>query len=711
MVELPPSQNMSEETIMNLHREASGKEVLAAKKDAGTKAETAAAKPAEASLEERAFNHAGERKTDDTVSSDEKIIIRKLPLKQCREYDLYPGYTMRVDRAIYTRFDEEGLCDVRRRFIYDLYHEEKRMDTLTVELTSGGDLEDRLILWLFMKRLSATHGFKFEERLDTVMRTIPPWERSEPVRDIKIIDLDDMRFSLNENGFAKRFEEECKGWLIFDTASEKWYAWNTTHWEPALERLGKAQRFVADSLKFESLLWHQELAVEGEKAQATNNYTRLKELKGVVSLLDYQCVQINRKHGLDSMVKIAASSTMCVNLDEVGNSEILTFKNGGIDCKTGRFFDVSELSYIRDTYPVHYVDRFYTKDASPIHFEEHLRALFTDNTTEDLSDDEREVRADELCRYFKRLLGYALCAGNPRNLFVFLWGTGANGKSTTVEAIRSAIPSEFAEGSSMELLAAREEKPLPSLFNGVRCRVIYFAEISDSKDAKGPKISREAVKNLSGDKRINLRTLYGKPDLKQILCLPIAATNDLPSFDKELDKALLRRIITIPFMHEFVGSDKRLDMADILANEADAIFSLMVDELRAYAEAEVCCPNSGLPELPEFCRTVQGRLLSDDAHYAFVDEEFEPSDGSVSGRVYVDDAKMLFISWCDVRGIAVQTKLVTSRVKDPKTGEYYPQRELSKAEARKLNAAFTTHGYELKSSSGKRYFCCRRKRV
>lgn len=99
---------------MNLHREASGKEVLAAKKDAGRKAETAAAKPAEVSLEEKTFNYAGGGKTDEAVSSDEKIITRKLPLKQCREYDLYPGYTMRVDRAIYTRFDEEGLCDVRK---------------------------------------------------------------------------------------------------------------------------------------------------------------------------------------------------------------------------------------------------------------------------------------------------------------------------------------------------------------------------------------------------------------------------------------------------------------------------------------------------------------------------------------------------------------------------------------------------------------------
>lgn len=639
-----------------------------------------------------------------------KEIIRLLPLKRCREYEIYLGYTMRIDKAQYARFEEDGFLDIETGLHYDIYHEEKKLCTLTITPTSGGHPDDSQVLSKVKEFFAKTHGFKYEETPDTVMRTIPPWERKEPVREIKNVTADNLKFSLNENGFAKRFEEECNGWLIFDTASNSWYAWNKTHWEPAGERLGQAQRFVADSMQKEVEYWKGEYAREEQIAIATKNNTRLKELKGLISALDTQYTQINQKHGFDSMVKIAQSSTMCINLDEEGNPDILTFKNGGLDCKTGRVLDVCELSYIKDMYPVHYVDRTYTKGAKPVHFEEHLRALFTDNTTDGLSDAERMKRSDELCRYFKRLLGYALYAGNPRNLFVFLWGTGANGKSTTVEALRSAIPTEFAEMSSMELLTTREEKPLAGLFDGVGKRVVYFAEISDSKDSKGPKISRESVKNLSGDKVKNLRTLYSKPVQKRILCLPIAATNDLPSFDKDLDKALLRRIITIPFMHEFVGSDKRLDMADVLASEADAIFSLMADELCAYAEAEEECPNSGLSELPEFCRGVQGKLLSGDACYEFVDSEFEVSDGSVSERVYADEARQRFIVWCNNRGISVQTKVMTSSVKDPATGVYGSFRDLTKTEASRLKSAFITHGYEMKSSSGKRYFCCKVKR-
>lgn len=734
---------------MNLHREASEKELLAAKqkqneeqkpaeisteakretesagiltvtihaesKEALLKAEILADKLMQGkalplSKEEAAFRMQQMKKKAAAEALKEKEITRLLPLKRCREYDICPGYVLRIDRATYTRFDEDGLCDIEKGLIYDIYHEENREGRIIITLTSGGNLDDSLILSIVKESYAQKLGFTYEENPKTVMRTIPPWERSEPVREIKNVSLEDMKFSLNENGFAKRFEEECKGWLVFDTASNSWYAWSKTHWEPAGERLGQAQRFVADSMRKESEYWHDEYAREEQIAISTKNNTRLKELKGIITALDNQFTQINQKHGFDSMVKIAASSTMCVNLDEAGNPDILTFKNGGLDCRTGRFLDVSELFYIKDMYPVHYVDRTYTKGARPVHFEEHLRALFTDNTTDGLSDAERKKRSDELCRYFKRLLGYALYAGNPRNLFVFLWGTGANGKSTTVEAIRSAIPTEFAEVSSMELLAAHEERPLAGLFNGVGRRVVYFAEISDSKEAKGPKISREAVKNLSGDRVKNLRTLYSKPVQKQILCLPIAATNDLPSFDKDLDKALLRRIITIPFMHEFSGSDKRLDMADVLAGEADAIFSLMADELCAYAEAEDACPNSGLSELPEFCRGVQGKLLSGDACYEFVDSEFEPSDGSVSERVYADEARQRFIVWCDNRGISVQTKIMTSSVKDPATGVYGSFRDLTRSEAGKLRTAFITHGYAEKNSGGKRYYCCRVRR-
>ncbi|HJJ39003.1 MAG TPA: hypothetical protein O0X42_02590, partial [Methanocorpusculum sp.] len=615
--------------IMNLHREASGKEVHAAGAKSFDEAEPGrsavltaeetgrkTAVPAEdvpvplsdAEMDRRIQEIEARRRKD-----RENIVIRPLPLKRCREYPISGEYIMRVNRAEYIRDPEKKLFDIERNVCYDFYREEDCVETITFEFDSEGYFDDRMVLWIFRKGLAKRHNLPFDEKAETVMRSIPPWERSEPVREIEKTDSCDLKFSLNENGFARRFEEECKDWLIFDTASSSWYAWNETHWEPALERLGKALRFVADSMRVESEFWHNEYAREEQKALMTKNNTRLKELSEIVSALDKQCMQINQKHAFDAMADIAAKSTMCINLEEMGNAEILTFRNGGVNCKTGELLSTAALSCRRNMYPVHFVDRVYTKGSSPVHFEEHLKALFTDNTTDGLSDDERVSRSKVLCAYFKRLLGYALYAGNPRSLFVFLWGTGANGKSTTVEAIRSAIPSEFAEVSSMELLASRDEKPLSGLFNGVGRRVVYFAEISDSKDSKGPKISREAVKNLSGDKVKNLRELYGKPVDKQVLCLPVAATNDLPSFDKDLDKALLRRIITIPFMHEFTGSDKRLDMADVLAKEADGIFSLMVDELCAYAKAEASVPNSGIFELPEFCRSAQGKLLSGDA--------------------------------------------------------------------------------------------------
>lgn len=410
------------------------------------------------------------------------------------------------------------------------------------------------------------------------------------------------------------------------------------------------------------------------------------------------------------MAKVAASTTMGIDLEKEGTHTVLTFQNGGVDCVTGKLLTTSDLARKENTYPIHYIDRWYDPKKIPENFEKHLLDVFTDNTTEDLSAAERERRAELLKNYFKRLLGYALTPGNRRNLFVFLWGTGANGKSTTIDAIREAIPSEIKEVSSKELLVTQEEKPSPGLAEGVGYRIMYFAEISDSKNAKGPKISRETVKILSGEKKSNFRALYRNSEEKQILCLPIAATNELPSFDKEPDKALLRRIMTIPFMHEFSGSSKRTDMGDILEKERDAVFSMMINELLAYLEEERKNPGSDLPELPPFCRKMQGEFMSGPSYNAFVQERIEPLKEGETGRVSIDEIKCQYIIWCNRQKIPVNTKERKGQEINPNTGLPETWHELTKGETAKLNTALGTAGYMSKIIRGKTYYLCRLKR-
>ena len=638
---------------------------------------------------------------------DKGIVVRDLPLDHCRVYPIWKTYEMQIRRAQYIKAEKEGELDVEKGPIYELYHDGVSVCEITVELFIYHNVTDEMILDAYRRGVSNIEKIPYEMLASPSPKEIPPWERKAPVRKIETRSISDARHSLNEDGYAHRFEEECRGWLIYDTPGKEWYAWNNSHWEPAKERLGLAKRFVADTLVTEMGVWKLEAEREEKVSKEMRNEQRLKELNGLLSEYEKHITYIHQTKGLDAMAKVAASTTMGIDLEKEGTHTVLTFQNGGVDCVTGKLLTTSDLARKKNTYPIHYIDRWYDPNKIPENFEKHLLDVFTDNTTEDLSAAERERRAELLKSYFKRLLGYALTPGNRRNLFVFLWGTGANGKSTTIDAIREAIPSEIATVSSKELLTTQEEKPTPGLFKGLLKRIMYFAEISDSKSSRGPKISSESVKILAGEKKVNTRTLYKDSVERLILCLPIAATNELPSFDKEPEDAILRRIVTLPFMHKFSGSTKRLDIGETLEKEADAIFSMMIHELQDYLAAEKEKPGSGLPELPAFCRSKQAELLSGPSYDAFVQERIEPPVEGTKARVPLEDIKQAYISWCYMKGIPVNTRQRKDPVKDKDTGEYKERHELTKGETTNLNTALKTNGYKFVDSSGRRYYRCR----
>ena len=651
----------------------------------------------------------GETKPGETKPR-EFATLRYLPLHHCRSYPIYKSYELRIMRSWFLVPDDGGL-ESELGPCYEIVYDGRLVCLVSVNPGSPFPITDHLILYLCKREVARIENVPFEMLYKSSVVEIPPWFRWVPARNMEIamtpLAMERAKYSLTETGYAERFAAECRGFLVYDTPNKTWYAWDENHWEPANERLGQSKRFVADSLYTEKEEWKKVLEKEIAFASATGNNLQLKELNGFLAAYESHVFKIHQDRELNSMERIAASYMLCVDLEKEATHSILSFRNGGIDCATGRLLSHQDLARWRDKYPVHYIDRDYLPRISPVRFEEHLKAVFLDNTTEGLSDAERERRAEVLKSYFKRLLGYALTPGNARNLFVFLWGTGANGKSTTIDAIRAAIPSEIAVVPSKELLTTQEEKPTPGLFKGLLKRIMYFAEISDSKNSRGPKVSSESIKILSGEKEVNARTLYKDSADRPNLCLPIAATNELPSFDKEPDKALLRRIITIPFMHEFSGSTKRLDIGEILAKEADAIFSMMIRELQDYLAAEKEKPGSGLPELPDFCRNMQAELLSGSSYNAYVQEKIEPPKEGTDAKVYLDDIKLDYISWCTIKGIPVETKQWKDTVIDKDTGEYKVRHELTKGETAKLNTALKVNGYKSGTSSGRRYYRCR----
>ena len=517
--------------------------------------------------------------------------------------------------------------------------------------------------------------------------SLPPWERKTMIRK-QLAFPDELLSSLNDEGNAARFEKEAAGYLIYAADRDEWYAWNKNHWEPAKEKIGRALRFVGKSIEEELKYWKR-------RADAENT----PELRNLVTQLQNHLNQSKNHIKQVAFRKMIEGSSMQVNLGEASDIRYITLKNGALNCKTGVFLPIWECDSIRGAYPTIYIDASYTHGLRSQAFIRHMAAVFTDNRSR-LGEEERTFRMISLGRFFLRLLGYLLYPGNPEQIFLFLWGTGSNGKSTTIDVLREIFGSEMSEASVREIFTSGDDRPASGIYRSLNKRSLLFAEASDDESTfSGGRFSVDAVKALTGDAVTSrFRDTYAKSVMQKVVCTPVGVTNELPRFDKEMTFALLRRLRTIPFVHTFTEEERVKDIRDVLLAEKDAIFSMIADELLAYLK-------EGLLPVPEFCRSTQNELLAGFEVSAFIEECLEKSE---SGRMSRQEVEERFIAWCAVHEVSVGLGKQSIPGYD-EYGQMNFRQALLKGEKLKLFRGMRVYGFDEVRTNSQRYFKCRLK--
>lgn len=525
---------------------------------------------------------------------------------------------------------------------------------------------------------------------------IPPWERTKPTHKYHS-DPEKAYFSLNDDGNATRFYQEAAGYLVYEQNQKVWYAWIENHWEFAKERVGKVARFIGLSLLDELKYWEKALrnAAEDDPLRKSISLT-VSSFKEFVS----QGRNDIRQAG---MLRMVVGSVMNADFEKQSNPDILTFQNGAINCKTGTYYPIEECDRLKDQYPTIYVDAWYSPGARSPAFVDHLAKVFMDNTTSDLPEDQAWEQMHDTGRLFLRLLGYSLYPGNPEQIFLFLWGSGSNGKSTTIDVIREIFGDQMAEPSIKELYVSGEDRPASGICGGLAKRILLFSEASDDEnDRKGGRVSRDTVKELTGDRYTSrFRYTHAPAKRQRVLAFPIGVTNELPRFDKEIDDALLRRLITIPFPHKFEDSEKDKTIIDRLHQDRDLIFSMIIDELLKYLA-------EGLPPIPDICTSTRNELLSGYDLTVFISTQLVKTDGkSKEDRMSREEIQEYYLGWCDSAGIEIGTKMALAAGLD-QYGCQQKKRVLTKEETLKLFKALRVNGIKEKKIMGNRVFCCRK---
>jgi P4 family phage/plasmid primase-like protien len=193
----------------------------------------------------------------------------------------------------------------------------------------------------------------------------------------------------------------------------------------------------------------------------------------------------------------------------------------------------------------------------------------------------------ELKEFFLDLMGYILTGLRTEQIFVIFWGpTASNGKNVLGDLMRIIFGS-YANKMPRSAFMKKSHSidgATPSLaqLEGTRFAII-------SEWPKGGVLDSALVKELTGDKAINVRDLYQANRDMPITFTPLLLTNFAPVVDND-DIGAWRRIKMIPFNHRFEGAAVNKHLGDELLKESEGVFRLVVDAAKRYQQSGLKFP-------------------------------------------------------------------------------------------------------------------------
>ena len=232
------------------------------------------------------------------------------------------------------------------------------------------------------------------------------------------------------------------------------------------------------------------------------------------------------------------------------NVEVLGTPSGIVDLRTGEMFEPDPEQFITRTTAV---DPDIAMDCMRWH--QFINQVTGGDST--------------FKRFLQQWAGLCLTGETREQKLVFIHGPGGTGKSTFAGTVQR-IMNDYANSSSMEMFADAKFEQHPeqlARLDGVRMVVA-------SETEAGHKWRANRVKLLTGGDNITARHMYQNSfDFRPQFKLTFLG-NHAPAI-ANLDTAIQRRFLVVPFTHKPETPDLRLD--DILAQEWPGILRWMIN--------------------------------------------------------------------------------------------------------------------------------------
>jgi P4 family phage/plasmid primase-like protien len=252
---------------------------------------------------------------------------------------------------------------------------------------------------------------------------------------------------------------------------------------------------------------------------------------------------------------------------------------------------------------------------------------------------ERVLPSEAVRTFFKRLCGYAISGDVSEHVLPVLYGTGANGKSTIVNALLEAA-GEYGMQAAPDLLIAKRGGHPTEVADLFGMRLVASVETED-----GRRFAESLVKQLTGGDKVRARRMrqdFWEFDPTHTVFL---ATNHKPEV-RGTDTAIWRRIRLIPFTETIPPEQQDKKLPEKLRSELPGILAWCVEGCLEWQR-------EGL-QAPDEVRKATGEYRSEmDVIGAFLRDECEV------GRDYkasFADVYERYEEWCEEGGEKPETR-------------------------------------------------------
>jgi len=357
----------------------------------------------------------------------------------------------------------------------------------------------------------------------------PPPAGDSPATDphrCNLTDLGNAERLVDAHGANIRYSHELGKYLIYDGH----------HWKPDDGGAG-----IAGCAKQTARAMHHEAAAAEDTKQATE--------------ISRHALRSQSADRLKAMSELARSEPgVPIELNELDRDPYLfNVTNGTLDLRTGDLRPHRRSDFLSKLAPVAY--------DPGAHCDGFL--AFLDRIMEGNAD---------LIGFLQRALGYSLSGNISERVLFILHGSGRNGKTTLLEAIRDVLGSDYTDRTPTDLLLTRRHEGIPNDIAALRGKRF----VSASEVNEGRRLDEAKIKDLTGGDTISARFMRGEFFTFRPECKLWLSTNHRPVI-RGTDAAMWDRLRLVPFNVRIPDDEVDRDLGQKLREEASGILAWMVD--------------------------------------------------------------------------------------------------------------------------------------